>query len=152
MDLLLWRHAEAEDSIPDLERRLTARGHRQAQTVAAWLLPRLPAEFTLLVSPARRARETAAALGGTELAIEPRLAPGTSVAAVLEVIAAQERNRASATLVLVGHQPWVGQIAAQLLSGQPHPWGVRKAAVWWLTHHGAGQWSVRAVMDRDLID
>ena len=151
MDLLIWRHAEAEDGIPDLERRLTPRGQRQAKAMASWLLPRLPADFTLLVSPAQRTRETAAALG-TEPGIEPRLAPGTSVASVLDVIDEHERGQLSDTLLLVGHQPWVGQVAARLICGQPQPWSVRKAAVWWLTHHGAGQWSVRAVIDRDLIE
>ena len=40
MDLILWRHAEAEeadDGRPDLERKLTARGERQATRVALWL-------------------------------------------------------------------------------------------------------------------
>jgi len=63
MDLILWRHAEAEDGSPDLERRLTPRGHKHAARVAQWLLQRLPAKFTMLASPARRAQETAQALG-----------------------------------------------------------------------------------------
>ena len=35
MELLLWRHAEAEDGFPDAERRLTPRGEQQAQRMAA---------------------------------------------------------------------------------------------------------------------
>ena len=42
MDLILWRHAEAEEGGPDLERRLTPKGRKQAKRVAAWLLQRLP--------------------------------------------------------------------------------------------------------------
>ena len=34
MDLLLWRHAEAEDGIPDLKRKLTKRGEKQAQQMS----------------------------------------------------------------------------------------------------------------------
>ncbi|HKI65200.1 MAG TPA: histidine phosphatase family protein, partial [Burkholderiales bacterium] len=59
MDLILWRHAEAEEGGPDLERRLTPRGHKHAARVAGWLLQRLPSKFTVLASPARRALQTA---------------------------------------------------------------------------------------------
>ena len=45
MDLILWRHAEAEDGVPDLERRLTGKGRKQAERVAQWLLQRMPARF-----------------------------------------------------------------------------------------------------------
>ncbi|MEO7547467.1 MAG: histidine phosphatase family protein, partial [Ramlibacter sp.] len=40
MDLILWRHAEAEDAPEggdDLDRALTSRGEKQAARVAAWL-------------------------------------------------------------------------------------------------------------------
>ena len=49
MDLILWRHAEAEDwteGCDDLQRSLTGRGEKQAKRMAAWLdrqLPRAPA-------------------------------------------------------------------------------------------------------------
>jgi len=44
MDLILWRHAEAEDAggKPDLERNLTRHGRKQAARMAEWLKPRLP--------------------------------------------------------------------------------------------------------------
>ena len=60
----MWRHAEAEDGVPDLERRLTAKGRKQAERVAQWLLQRLPARFAVIASPAARAQHTAEALGG----------------------------------------------------------------------------------------
>jgi phosphohistidine phosphatase len=47
MDLILWRHAEAEDGLPDLERRLTPRGQKHAARIAQWLLQRLPAKFAV---------------------------------------------------------------------------------------------------------
>ncbi len=64
MNLVLWRHAEAEDGVPDEARKLTAKGHRQAAAMAAWLDAQLPASRRVLVSPAQRTRETAAAFSG----------------------------------------------------------------------------------------
>ena len=66
MELILWRHAEAEEALEgqnDSERKLTSKGRVQAVRMAEWLLPRLPPETRMLVSPARRTRETAARLG-----------------------------------------------------------------------------------------
>jgi phosphohistidine phosphatase len=37
MELILWRHAEAEDGIPDMARELTSKGKKQAKHMAAWL-------------------------------------------------------------------------------------------------------------------
>ena len=37
MDLILWRHAEAEAGEPDDGRALTSKGHKQAEKMAAWL-------------------------------------------------------------------------------------------------------------------
>ena len=64
MDLILWRHAEAEDARggDDLGRPLTNRGRRQAERMAAWLGPRLAAGAQVLASPARRCQETVAAV------------------------------------------------------------------------------------------
>ena len=65
MDLILWRHAEAHDLKPgqdDLERALTAKGERQAGRMAEWLNRMLPSSARVLVSPARRTQQTAAAL------------------------------------------------------------------------------------------
>ena len=42
MELILWRHAEAEPGEPDLGRKLTAKGEKQARRVAEWLQTRLP--------------------------------------------------------------------------------------------------------------
>ena len=77
MDLILWRHAEAEEGGPDLARALTGKGRKQAARVAEWLQQRLPAKFTLLASPAVRAQQTAEALGVKIRTVE-RLAPGAA--------------------------------------------------------------------------
>ena len=62
MELILWRHAEAVDGIPDMARNLTARGKKQAEEMGKWLRARLPAQTRILVSPARRTLQTAEAL------------------------------------------------------------------------------------------
>ena len=62
MDLILWRHADAESGVPDEERKLTAKGEKQAERMAAWLKENLPKDAVVLASPARRARDTAEAL------------------------------------------------------------------------------------------
>ena len=58
MDLILWRHADAEPGEPDLGRRLTAKGIKQAERMAGWLDRRLPDGCRILVSPADRAQQT----------------------------------------------------------------------------------------------
>ena len=150
MDLILWRHAEAEDGSPDLERRLTPRGHKHAARVAQWLLQRLPAKFAVLASPARRAQETAQALG-VPFRTVAGLAPGARVQAILQ--AAEWPDRKTAVIV-VGHQPDLGRTAAFLVSGSEAPWSVKKGGLWWLTNRGRedeAQVVVRAVVAPDLI-
>jgi phosphohistidine phosphatase len=130
MDLILWRHADAEPGEPDLDRRLTAKGLRQAERMAAWLDAQLPDRCRVLVSPAERAQQTAQALG-RKFRIVPELKPGATASAVLT--AAGWPDSREATLI-VGHQPTLGETAALLLSGSEAPWGMRKAAVWWLSN------------------
>jgi phosphohistidine phosphatase len=150
MDLILWRHAEAEEGGPDLERKLTAKGRKQAKHVAAWLLQRLPAKFTLLSSPAVRARQTADALE-SRCTTNALLAPGTSVADVLETA---DWPRRKDTVVVVGHQPTLGCVAAFLVGGSPIEWSIKKGGLWWLTYrvrNGESQVVVRGVMGPDMV-
>src|SRR5258708_18698212 len=63
MEMILWRHADAENGSPDSARKLTERGREQARRVAAWLEPPLPPGCEILVSPAARAQQTALSLG-----------------------------------------------------------------------------------------
>ena len=62
MDLILWRHADAEPGEPDDQRRLTAKGKKQARRAAEWLHGNLPNSARILVSPAVRAQQTASYL------------------------------------------------------------------------------------------
>ena len=133
MNLILWRHAEAGDAEPDLERRLTGRGRKQAERMAQWLQSRLPERFVVLASPAQRTRQTADALE-CEYRVDRRLAPDADVAHVLAAIEWPEGPEdSSGTVIVVGHQPTLGRLASLLLAGQEMNWSVRKGAVWWLS-------------------
>jgi phosphohistidine phosphatase len=151
MELILWRHAQAEDGGRDLERKLTPKGHRQAAKVAKWLRARLPEKCRVLASPAMRARQTAAALAADVTVLE-RLAPGASAKDVLDC--AGWPDDASAVTIVVGHQPTLGEVAARLIGDQPGELSVRKGAVWWFEHRSRGSRSevvVRAVISPDLV-
>jgi phosphohistidine phosphatase len=151
MDLILWRHAEAEEGKADLERELTAKGRKQAQRVAEWLQQRLPAQYVLISSPAARAQQTAQALGA-RFKIAKQIAPGASVSGLLE--AAQWPDQ-KGLAILVGHQPDLGRAAAFLVSGsQSESWSVKKGGLWWLSNRireEANQIVVRAVVSPDLL-
>lgn len=150
MDLILWRHAEAEDGGPDLDRKLTSTGRREAARVAKWLQRRLPSKFTVVASPARRARETAEALGVSFKTVS-KLAPGASVE---EILLAANWPTGKKPVVVVGHQPDLGRVAALLVSGVEAEWTVKKGGLWWLESRergGAGQVIVRAVLAPDLL-
>ena len=130
MDLILWRHAEAEPGEPDLGRRLTSKGLKQAERIAAWLEPRLPETTRILVSPAARTQQTALALGRKFKTVDD-IAPGASAEAVL---AAAGWPDAREPVLVVGHQPTLGEVAAMLLAGETASWSVKKGAVWWLSN------------------
>jgi len=130
MDLILWRHADAEDGSPDLARRLTDKGRRQAERVAEWLRKRLPEDARLLASPAARAQETAAALRG-EFETVRALAPGASINVILQS-AGWPAGRG--TVIVVGHQPDLGRAAAFIVSGRDAGWQVKKGGLWWISN------------------
>ena len=127
MDLILWRHAEAEDGFPDMARELTHKGHKQAQSMAAWLKPRLPQGTRVLVSPALRTQQTAAALG-VDFSTLQELAPDAAPEAVLTAAGWPDH---AASALIVGHQPTLGEVAALLLDSDTPSLSTRKGAVWW---------------------
>lgn len=148
MNLILWRHAEAEDADArgDMERALTKRGRKQAQRMGEWLRARIPADALVLASPARRAVQTAKALG---IAFEERpvLAPGASAISMLGEAGWPVAER---TVVIVGHQPTLGEVAAHLL-GASKGLSLRKASIWWFVSRD-GAAALRCVMDADLAE
>ncbi|EHL20938.1 MULTISPECIES: histidine phosphatase family protein [unclassified Acidovorax] len=131
MDLILWRHAEAEDvedGSEDLARALTPRGEKQAARMAAWLDRQLPEGLRVLASPSRRTEQTARALG-RKFKMRAELLPGGSPQDLLELA---QWPRAKGAVLVVGHQPMLGQTIAQLMGLQASDCAVRKGAVWWL--------------------
>lgn len=154
MNLILWRHAEAEDAEPDMERRLTPKGRRQANDMAKWLHERLPGKFAVYASPARRTRETADALD-CEYRVTDDLAPDVDVAHYLAVSDwPLSPEDSGGTVILVGHQPIIGRFASLLLSGEQRDWSVRKGAIWWLSARDREERSrliLRAVMSPDML-
>lgn len=95
--------------------------------MADWLNPRLPPDVRILVSPAARTWQTAQALG-REVEIDESLAPGAGVDAVL---AASGWPDAVHPVLVVGHQPTLGRVAARLLAGVDGDVSVKKGGVWW---------------------
>lgn len=150
MDLIFWRHADAAEGSRDLERKLTAKGCKQAARMAEWLAARLPSKYAVFSSPARRACETAHALG-VRYKVSERLAPGAAPADILKTAGWPSHKGA---VIVVGHQPDLGRAAAVLLSGTPAEWSVKKGGLWWLTNReraGEAQVVVRAVLGPDLL-
>lgn len=131
MDLLLWRHAEAHDARPgetDLQRALTPRGREQAERMGRWLAEVLPANARVLASPALRTQQTAQALGRP---FDTASSIGNG-ASVNDLLLAAGWPDAPRPVLLVGHQPTLGLVAAWLMSGQRDHWSVKKGGVWWL--------------------
>ena len=157
MDLILWRHAEAEDwpennsqAVTELDRSLTPRGEKQAARMAVWLDRQLPEGTRILVSPARRCEQTALALG-RKFRIRPELAPDRTPEALLSL--AQWPVAKTPTLI-VGHQPTLGQTIAQLVGLMESDCPVKKGAVWWLRNRdrdGLAQTVVVTVQSPEIL-
>src|SRR5438105_3364914 len=128
MELILWRHADAEDAGPkgDAARELTKKGRKQAQAMAAWLRPRLEGKWKVLSSPAVRAVQTAEPL---DMPCETRAGLDTSSGPddVLREAGWPRGDR----VIVVGHQPTFGEVAARLLGGDEAEVSFRKGAIWW---------------------
>ena len=147
MDLILWRHADAEEGSPDVARKLTTKGHKQAESVAKWLRSRLPKNTVILCSPAVRAQQTVQALGEQYETVE-QIAPGSGRAALLKTAG---WPNAHAAVLIVGHQPTLGETVGWLLCDNSGEWHIKKGAVWWLAQREInGPVILRAVISPDL--
>lgn len=117
VQLFLVRHAEAAPGHPDELRPLTAAGREAARALGERLAAERP--DSVLTSPLLRARETAAAVAraaGCPSHTDERLAPGATAAGVRAAIAGRGER-----VVVVGHQPDCGRIAAGLTGGSEPP-------------------------------
>jgi phosphohistidine phosphatase len=121
--LYLMRHAIAEPrgETADIDRTLAAEGVRRMHRIALGLKRLGIVPDLILTSPLRRAEETAGILvpvlaPALPIEIYPPLAPGNPIP---EVIGGLRAYRRAHHVVLVGHQPDLGQLASQLLTGSP---------------------------------
>ena len=153
MDLILWRHAEAlemREIHDDMDRALTPKGERQAQRMATWLNRQLPSSARVMASPARRAQQTAAPLE-RKIKTVPALAPDGTVEGLLHAVRWPDARE---PVLVVGHQPTLGLVAAYLLAGQAQAWPVRKGSLWWLRAReraGVLQVVLHAVVSPELV-
>ena len=146
MDLILWRHAEAEDGAPDAERKLTGKGHKQAARMADWLREHLSKHVSVLVSPAARTQQTAKAYSG-KFVTSDAVGLNASPSSILEAV---DWPRAGGTVLVVGHQPTLGMTAARLLAGKELEWSLRRGAIVWIVHKD-GKNSLRAALSPELL-
>ncbi|PWU18128.1 MAG: phosphohistidine phosphatase SixA [Candidatus Rokuibacteriota bacterium] len=115
----LVRHAEAAPGEPDELRTLTSHGRSQARELGARLAAEPQRPDIVLTSPLLRARETGeevARATGAPSVPDERLEPGATASDLREVVAGR-----GSTVVVVGHQPDCGRIAAELTGGPEPP-------------------------------
>jgi len=115
--LHLLRHADAGDPLawagPDDLRPLTARGEEQAERIGAFLVASALRPGAIVSSPRARALRTAEIVGaalGVAVCVDPVLAdePGAK-----EIEALRLRSGVEDPL-LVGHDPWISLLVADL--------------------------------------
>jgi phosphohistidine phosphatase len=131
MDLILWRHAEAHEAAPgedDMSRSLTPRGERQAIRMAQWLERQLPEGTRILCSPAKRTEQTVMALG-RKYKLSSAITPQGTADMLLT---AAQWPTSKNTVLVIGHQPILGEAISIVLGFQKPECSVKKGAVWWL--------------------
>ncbi|MEV4480007.1 SixA phosphatase family protein [Micromonospora coxensis] len=151
--LVLLRHAKAEppDTGPDVDRRLTARGHADAAAAGAWLARHGLLPDVVLCSAARRTRQTwhDVALGMTGSPPEGGPA-GTSPVVRFEAAAYEAHpsdlldllrtvDPAAGTMLLVAHNPGISLLSALLDPQRADPDGLRTTDL--VVHRTTTPWS-----------
>lgn len=151
MELLLWRHAEAVDSLPDEQRELTNRGRRQAESIAEWLAERRPKSLRIIVSPTKRTQQTARFFS-REFETNPKVGPSADFQSLLDEAGWPDADGA---VLVVGHQPTLGQTASFLLTGKVADLSFKKGALWWISTRERGgepQSVLKASITAELAD
>ena len=137
MDLIFWRHAETVQAVEgqtDAVRELSARGERQAQRMAQWLERQLPESTKILCCPTVRAEQTVMPLG-RKYKLRDELSPNASIDDVLSLVQ-WPMNKHS--VLLVTHQPLIGEMIRKLLEIQIPEVVVKKGSVWWIRSRDKG--------------
>lgn len=153
MDFIFWRHAEAYDPLDgqdDLSRTLTPKGEKQALRMSQWLDRQLPEGVRIISSPAVRCEQTVKPLG-RKVKYKSEILPNASLDDLL-VTSGWPDSKMS--VLIVGHQPVLGQAIAYLLGLPSGECSVRKGAVWWLrsrVRDGITQTIVVSVQTPELL-
>lgn len=132
MELILWRHAEAEKAgigLPDQDRRLTPAGLKQAVKMAAWIKPRLPKQTLVLVGPSVRTRQTADCLE-LPYTVERKVGIGVDIA---DIMAAAKWPGEGGSVLVVCHQPSIGHLASLFIAGVESEMPIKKCGLLWFS-------------------
>jgi len=130
-NILLWRHADAEilsAGQEDFDRTLTSKGITQAKGISRWLNKKMPRQAAVLTSPALRAQQTVEHLQYRFQTVG-ELHPNANLETVLKMLHDFDGYE---SVLLVGHQPLLGRLAAYLLGMNDRELSIKKGAVWWL--------------------
>ncbi len=119
MNLYLLRHAEAAAADgPDILRPLTPHGLAQAERVARWFAARELAPDLVLHSPARRVKETVAALAGAMPGLELREKREIYDAAPHDLFELLRAQGGAGSILLAGHNPGIHALAMMLANAE----------------------------------
>ena len=152
MELILWRHAEAEaggPDMPDEARELTEKGRKQARKMGEWLDRNLPDDCRILSSPAVRTFQTVEALG-RKFKTSRALAPDAGAGDILDAAGWPDSDT---PVLVVGHQPTLGRVASLIIAGQEQEWHLRKGSICWIASKDDGDAQIpylRVVLGADL--
>lgn len=116
--LILMRHAKTEpwaEGIDDFARALTPQGHQDARIMAEQLVARGWSPELILVSSARRARETCAEVAAVFEGERVRPMESLYLAGVRGILNAVTQNDRDGTLMVIGHNPGLHDFALSLL-------------------------------------
>jgi phosphohistidine phosphatase len=118
--LVLIRHAKAAAEGVDRDRPLAERGMAEAPAIGRWLTERHVVPDRVVLSPARRARQTwelaAAELASSTKPVLDERVYGNTVDDLLDVV--HETPAEIATLAIVGHNPGIQDLAIALDDGR----------------------------------
>ncbi|WP_433212689.1 SixA phosphatase family protein [Dactylosporangium sp. CS-047395] len=138
--LILLRHAKAadpDDYATDIERPLTARGHRDAAAAGAWLKEQNLQPDAVLCSTAVRTRETLADTGVEAPALfEHRIYTGPAFD-TLDLI--RQVGADVETLLLVGHNPTISDLSHELAPNALADRGMATSGI--AVHRFEGTWA-----------
>ncbi len=116
--LILMRHAKTEpwsEGIDDFGRALTPQGHSDAKRMAEELVALGWAPERILVSSARRARETCAEVASVVTGEKVRPMESLYLTGVRGLNEAVTQNDRASTLMVIGHNPGLHDFALAIL-------------------------------------